>query len=114
VSRRVTRLLLPALVLSASFGCDGGTRVGGRVRNKAGYSLSDVAVTLQVDGRDRVVRTDSQGRYLVSTLHSPFNVKEKLRFDKPGYVTHEIEFNSHDELHELDVTLVDDVQKQSK
>jgi hypothetical protein len=35
----------------------------------------------------------------------PFNVEEKLSFEKSGYLEHQIRFLSHDGLHELVVTL---------
>ena len=91
---------------SVSLSCDGGTRIEGRVRNKAGAYLPDVTITLNVGARERRVRTDAEGRYRISMTHSPFNVEEKLSFESPGYLQHQMTFRSHDGLHELDVTLL--------
>lgn len=91
---------------SVSLSCDGGTRIEGRVRNSAGAYLPDVTITLRVGARDRRVRTDAEGRYRISMTHSPFNVEERLSFEKSGYLQHQITFMSHDGLHELDVTLL--------
>jgi hypothetical protein len=102
---RVGAVLLPLLIVLASLGCDGGTRAEGRVRDKGG-ALSDVSVTLFVGERSRTVSTDANGRYRILMTHSPFNVQEKIRFEKPGYLEHQIGFMSHDGVHELDVTLL--------
>jgi hypothetical protein len=59
-----------------------------------------------VGERNSSVRTDADGRYRISMMHSPFNVEEKLSFEKSGYLEHQIRFMSHDRLHELDVTLL--------
>jgi carboxypeptidase family protein len=88
-----------------SLACDGGTQIKGRIRDQAGSSLSDVSVTLTVGERATSVRTDAEGRYRISMTHSPFNVEEKLSFEKSGCLGHQIRFLSHDGLHELDVTL---------
>src|SRR5947209_12353119 len=93
-------------LVSLSLSCDGGTQVKGLVRNRMGAYLPDVLVTLTVAERDRSVRTDAEGRYRISMTHSPFNVAETLRFEKSGYIEHQITFMSHDGLHELDVTLL--------
>ena len=99
-------MLVLLILASMSVSCDGGTRVEGRVRDRTGTYLADVTVTLRVGEREIRVRTDSEGRYRVSTLHSPFNVEERLSFEKSGYLGHQITFMSHDGVHELEVTLL--------
>lgn len=110
---RIVAPLVVLLFLLATLGCDGGTRVEGHVRDKGGTYLSDVSVTLFVGERSRTVRTDADGRYRISMMHSPFNVQEKMRFEKPGYLQHRITFMSHDGVHELDVTLLPTVPLQN-
>jgi hypothetical protein len=110
---RVVALLVVLVFVLGTLGCDGGTRVEGHVRDKGGTYLSDVSVTLFVGERSRTVRTDVDGRYRISMLHSPFNVKEKMRFEKPGYLEHKITFMSHDGVHELEVTLLRTVSLQN-
>ncbi len=102
---RVGALLVVLLFVLTTLGCDGGTRVEGCVRDKGG-ALSDVSVALFVGERSTTVRTDANGRYRISMMHSPFNVQEKIRFEKAGYLEHQITFMSHDGVRELDVTLL--------
>ena len=96
---------LLVVLLWVLLGCDGGTRVEGRVRDRSGTYLPAVLVTLTVGERNRGARTDGDGRYRISMMHSPFDVEERLRFEKSGYLEHQIHFMSHDGLQELDVTL---------
>ncbi len=71
-------------------GCDGGTRVRGRVTDVFGQPIAGAMVTLD-DGTFPVnVTTEEDGEYEVGTLHSPNLKTVRLSVLKDGYnVYHE-------------------------
>src|SRR5215510_3465446 len=77
---------LAALIISLTLAsCDGGTKIVGVVKDRAGTPIGDVKITLAAGESIRQVESASDGRFLVAMMHSPFKVELKLSAAKIGY-----------------------------
>ena len=93
------------LITAISVGCDGYTRLQGRISDSAGKPISNVRVTLTAGKWNRTVNSDENGLYKVGMTHAPFKVALSLTAEKDGYQKYEKRFYSTDHLRSLDITL---------
>src|SRR5215813_4490889 len=97
---------LAALIISLTLAsCDGGTKIVGVVKDRAGTPIGDVKITLAAGESIRQVESASDGRFLVAMTHTPFKVELKLSAVKVGYEPFNKTFFSSDHLRDIVITL---------
>ncbi len=92
---RFDRVLASFLAMVA-IGCDGHTRVNGRVLNPDGKPIPEATVKFTPEpdkpgqGRSHDTTTDGMGRFSVGITHAPTNTMPfLLEVSKDGFVRHE-------------------------
>lgn len=101
------RIPLALIVLS---GCDGRTRVSGKVLDENGNALSGSAVSLTIadeehGSRESRVVTDENGEYDISLTHAPNGFGILLDVNHDGYKNYQQELNSGSKLVDNRITL---------
>lgn len=85
------------IVIFASGGCDGYTRLSGHVLDPVGVPIADATVSLaeadNLDERNESM-TGADGAFSVDLTHAPMTFPLVLSVSKPGYHTHRKEITS--------------------
>ena len=107
---RRTALTIPAAgLLLLCLGCDGYTRVHGRIRDGSGLPVADAVVVFNPKGSayPKETKSSADGTYSVGSTHAPSrHVTLTLVVSKEGYQSVQKEFRSRENTRQMDIVLL--------
>ena len=99
--RHVLQLAVFAIVVSCAVGCEGLTRLDGRVVDSEGQPIADARVLF---GENQTA-TSGDGRFRCQMSHAPFEIQIDLTVSKKGFETYRETFTSRSDSFYRDIVL---------
>jgi hypothetical protein len=107
--RRTALAILVAGLLLPCLGCDGYTRVHGRIRDGSGLPVAGAVVVINPKGSayPKETKSSADGTYSVGSTHAPFrHVTLTLVVSKEGFKSVQKEFKSRENTRQMDIVLL--------